>query len=146
MLQFLSPLFPTTSARHISLNDASRPVREHADNAGPSETMVKPQASTSNTPVPPPYSSTTPVFVSPSPRHPLPSTMTTREPPLSSPLPPYDHLLGHHHVPPPSKNVDAATVYVQGHSTIVSHPVPPLKHSPLRTIDDIVTISRRITK
>ncbi|KAF9486939.1 hypothetical protein BDN71DRAFT_1514464 [Pleurotus eryngii] len=95
---------------------------------------------------PPPYSSTTPVFVSPSPRHPLPSTMTTREPLLSSPLPPYDHLLGHHHVPPPSKNVDAATVYAQGHSTIVSHPVPPLNHSPLRTIDDIITISRRITK
>ncbi|KAF9486855.1 hypothetical protein BDN71DRAFT_1514555 [Pleurotus eryngii] len=104
------------------------------------------QASTSNTPVPPPYSSATPVFVSPSPRHPLPSTMTTREPPLSSPLPPYDHLLGHYHVPPPSKNVDAAPVYVQGHPTIVSHPIPPLNHSPLRTIDSIVAISRRITK
>ncbi|KAF9487104.1 hypothetical protein BDN71DRAFT_1514304 [Pleurotus eryngii] len=36
-----SPHYPTTSTRHISLNDASRPVREHADNAGPSETMVK---------------------------------------------------------------------------------------------------------
>ncbi|KDQ29996.1 hypothetical protein PLEOSDRAFT_172843, partial [Pleurotus ostreatus PC15] len=58
--------------------------------------------------------------------------------PLSSPLPSYNQLPGQHHVPQPSKNVDAATVHVQRHSPIVSHPVPPHNHSPLRTIDDIV--------
>lgn len=78
-----------------------------------------------------------PHIVSPSPRRPPPLSERLVNPPIE-PLTAVRPLPGHHHVPPPSKNVDAATVHVQRRSPIVSHPVPPHNHSPLRTIDDIV--------
>ncbi|KAG9219304.1 hypothetical protein CCMSSC00406_0001714 [Pleurotus cornucopiae] len=86
-------------------------------------------------PRPPPYTSTTTVFVS---RHRAAyhHYQNHSRTPLSSPLPPYDQLPGHHHVPPPSKNVDApSTRPTSFHYRLP--PVPPHNHSPLRTIDDI---------